>query len=955
MKPDSKHKAASFGRLSVIFTGIMLLFLALIASQTAEKLKLEHERKSLKSLESSLDQVIAQTSDEAYIQNRFQQLISTARQAGIESPELENEIARCINNYKTPLKAFFYRNNKLIKAFNETPEDLRLFYGLMQKLYTTGHDFAEAQRQVHSSMLATFGPGHRLELMKISKATQKRYKGLQKDRFYYWNDYPDGLGVFFIATSIPTFIERFTIINPERDKFGAGNPEIQKWIAPTGLTEDQTAAARIKARISGQNYTSANGFIWYFADDETGAFWCRVISHDDHENTRPCWAENLQSFAILMFCLTLLIYLTACANIAPGSKISDSLDSISIKYRILGLFSMASVFPVIFTILIGATSIADRKEVIENGIVSESIAAIEPLEKMYNIRIEQIKAMSADIRKALITEPASEKMFRHYLDKHSIPRLLSRIEVRDDKCNVLFTTDDRQVHGVSEAMDVFSRIAIKLLAPARMGAAANKITPAEVVSESILSTDEIGMATIIRQRGRLWLFRMGTFPTTWYWDVYPEIATGPAFMNVTTQMLEIYLQQVQDELKTKRLPPDSMQLASELNYHFSNFRVFPKKPGLPATQLLNTAITSFRTNRVIFREILIDQQPFWVTAKPEKNINTHVFFHLISQNERLKTLAPFKWQLAIGSLVALVMSLLGAALITKLTILPLDDLNNGIKAIRNRHKEFRISVRRRDELGSLATAFNRVISELEELEYGRIVQESLLPAGPIVPEGYDIAFFNTSATDLAGDYHDVIELNDGRLAFVLGDVTGHGISAALAMAMAKATVNYTEASGELFPSGLIDMLNALFNRELKPRNKFMTLAIMVLDPATGKLEIENAGQSYPRLYHAATDSSDEIELPSMPLGAMKKRKSKVETRIMQAGDSVILYTDGIIECSDQTGDMYGYNRFRDSFESLMRQKTGANEALKIMMQRLNSFRVPGPYPDDVTMLIIKKL
>ena len=116
------------------------------------------------------------------------------------------------------------------------------------------------------------------------------------------------------------------------------------------------------------------------------------------------------------------------------------------------------------------------------------------------------------------------------------------------------------------------------------------------------------------------------------------------------------------------------------------------------------------------------------------------------------------------------------------------------------------------------------------------------------------------------------------------------------------------------------MLNALFNRELKPRHKFMTLVTIVVDPVTGKIEVDNAGQSYPRFYKAAEDRSEEIELPTMPLGAMKKRRSKIETRTMQSGDALILYSDGIIECSDTTGDMYGYNRFSDSFERLMREK-----------------------------------
>ncbi|MDD3147789.1 MAG: SpoIIE family protein phosphatase [Candidatus Riflebacteria bacterium] len=955
MSVDSRYKSASFGRLAIIFAGIMFLFLSLTASQTRTKLDREYDRHLLKDLETSLDPVIAQTSEEYYVHCQLSSLIEVARKNGIESAELPHAVTSTGIQLKNPLKAFFYRDNRLVRYFNADANDLTLFKDLMADLNATGNDYVLAQRRVHKQLLDTFGAGNRLELMKMAKAMQKRFKSRETDWFYYWNTWPDGLGVFFIATGFPSFIDRFKNLNHDPNFFGAGNPATGEFLAPHGLTEDQTAAARIKARLSGQNHIEANGYLWYFAEDENGAFVCRVSPQKSIDQQRPHWAENLYYLSLFLLTISLLLYLTAVLGLFPGLSACECLDSLSVRYRIIGLFFMASLFPVLFSLLIGATAMADRREVIENSILAESIAAIEPLEKLYTIRIAQSEALGRDLRQALLTEPPSEELFCRYLAKHSLHRLLARLEVRDGDGKTIFSTDDREIHGVAEAMDMLSRIALKLHAPARMSSTASRVTPAEIVSESVMSTDEIGMATIIRQRGRQWMFHMGTFPTTWYWDVYPEIATGPGFMCQTNQLLELYLAQIREATNNPRPESGSIQLATELNYHFSNFKIFPQIDGLPEDSLLQSAVASFRTNRMLFRQIMIGDQPFWATIKPEKNINTHVFLHLISQPARLKTLEPFRWRFITAGVLALAVSLFGALLVGRLIILPVGDLNSGIQAIRNRQQDFRIPVRRDDEFGALAGAFNKVIGELKELEYGRVVQESLLPKSPFIPPGYDIAFFNTSATDLAGDYHDSIMLSDGRLAVILGDVTGHGISAALAMAMAKATVNYAAADGKLFPAGLMDMLNALFNRELKPRHKFMTLVTVVIDPSTGKIEVDNAGQSYPRFYKAAEDVSEEIVLPTMPLGAMKKRKAKIETRTMQSGDAIILYSDGIIECSDHTGDMYGYDRFQKSFENLMRQRTAAGLALKTMMQQLDSFRVPGPYPDDVTLVIIRKL
>ncbi|NLF95251.1 MAG: SpoIIE family protein phosphatase, partial [Candidatus Riflebacteria bacterium] len=931
MTTESSFKSVSFGRLTTIFAGIMLLFLSLTAMQTWDKLNREFDRKVINQMEASLDQVIMQTSDEAFAYARFNELIAAARKHGVNSLTLQEMVIECCERYKLPVKLFFYHNRQLVRSFFADKSDLKLFGPLLQAMASEGEDFIQAQRQFHQMLLDHFGPGHRLELMKITRNLMKRYRVKDNDQFYYWRDMDDGLGVFFIATQPPAFLERFASIYEKSEIYGAGNPATKEWIPPRDLTADQTAAAFIKAGLSGQNHTIASDHIWYFVTDETGAVWCRVLNFAESENQRPRWALFILMAATALCLTTLLIYLGSLTGYKPGTSVCNWLDSLSIKYRVLGLFAMASIFPVIFTVLIGATSLADRGEVIENAIISESIAAIEPLEKMVNVKIAQSEQLGHDLRKALLTKPGSEELFNHYLKKNSLPRLLSRFEVRDSDCKTLFSTDDREVHGVVEAMDIFSRIAIKLHSPARMGQSINRVSPAEIVSEAVLSTDEVGLASIIRQRGRQWIFRVGTFPTSWYWDAYPEIASGPAFLCVTTQVQILYQQQVLEELEKQAHRSDSINMAIEINNQYADFKLVPERSDIDNLELLAAALASQRSGRVVNRMTSIAGRPFWLVAKAEKQVGTHVFLHLISQQERLSTLNPLKWRLAAGGLMALIVSLLGAMLVSRLVVQPVQDLGAGIRAIRERNHDYRTPVRRDDEFGALALAFNKVIGELKELEYGKVVQESLLPSAPIIPAGYDIAFFNTSATDLAGDYHDTIQLDDGRLAIILGDVTGHGISAALAMAMAKATVNHNGNSGAKYPQPLMDSLNALFNKELKPRHKFMTLVTIVIDPATGKLEVDNAGQSYPRFFCAQEKCASDIAIPSMPLGAMKKRRPKIETRMMQSNDAVILYTDGIIECSDKTGEMFGYDRFNSLFDRLMNERVPAAEALKQMM------------------------
>jgi HAMP domain-containing protein len=957
MSKSALSQTASFGRLLLLFLAIMLVFLALTANQTFFKLQNEEEKMASLKLISSLDPVIAKTSEESFINDRFNEVFGTMNQNGIDSQELETIIYKIGQEFDTRLKCFFYQNNQLKKSITDDQEDLKLFKNLMIQLNLQGEAFKEAQRQVHQALLDWFGPGHRLELLQGDQNELWRYKHLDKDHFFIWKTFENGNSAFLIATDFPDFINRFKIIKKQLNmpSIGAGMPKEKRYEAPTGVDVDQMLAARIKSSLSGHNTIQESEKNWGFIEDEAGFFYCICDKTQKGNSGLIAAVATVFSISWIASLVSIALYLLSFFEINPGKKLCAWLDSISIRFRILGLFSMASVFPVIFTALIGATSLADRAEIIENQVAGESIANIYRLEKMISEKLSQSEKMADHIRKELVNTPATEEFFSEKLKKFGIPRTLSRLEVRDGSGATLFTTDDRKVHGVSEAMDMFSRIALKLHAPARMGDTANMISPAEVISESVLSTDEIGMATILRQRGKQWVFRMGTFPTVWYWDVYPELASGPAFMHYTAQFIAIYKQQVQETLEKQKENRESILLSTELNYRYNNFEIFPKIKGISERRLLDAAIVSMRTGKVVFRNISFNGVDYWLTIKPEKDIGSHVFLNLISKPDKLAALNPLKLQLATGGVLALIVSLLGALLLIRLIINPIGDIAAGINAIRERQHDFRIPVRRKDEFGVLSNAFNNVIEELKELEYGRIVQTSLLPDKIPVPKDYDLACFRASATDLAGDYHDVLPLSDGRTAIILGDVTGHGISAALAMAMAKATVDYMNLNGDLFPGPMMDKLNALFNRELKPRHKFMTLVTLVLEPESGNLQIDNAGQSYPYYFDAEKGLADEVQIPSMPLGATKKRRSRPEVRAMKSGDAVILYSDGIIECANHGGDMFGYDRFQDTFVELLKKGLSSEEILQSMIKRLDDFRKPGPYPDDVTLVLLRRL
>ncbi len=955
-----KFISVSFGKLFLFFLLLFDFVIYYTSLQTSAKLIEENEKQIESYMSSELDSVINDTSVEGYVWKIFDRIKSTAKQYGIESDELSKVISECDTKYKTKAKFFFYKNKEFIKGFNYEEKDLFIFTDILKQLSYDKDEqrYIEANRKTHQILQGYFGSGSRLELINLVPGLLRRYFSNETKQFYHWEEKPDGFGIFFFSTEIPDFFERFKINFSEKanNNIGAIDSSNEKIVPPLNFTTEQTHSAYLKTIKSSKAFVDAYGYYWYFQTTIHSEKICYVIPTDSNINSFFNWAGLLEKLSLIFFFVILLIYITSLIKVVPGKNTIEFLDNLSIRYRIIGLLLISSFFPAVLSLIFGLSLLSDKEKVLEEAIFSESLAGISNIDDQYKVLKSNALKLSLDLREAAKHEKFTREKLEKYLDKYSIHHELAYFELRDEKVNTLFSLFDRETSGVADTIDLICRIVLKLHSPKRVDTTKLNISPGELVSESVLSTDELGFSTLLRQRGKQWTLRAGAHPTIWYWDVYPELATGPAFLCVTVQSATAFNRQVAEYFKHLQLSSDSMQLYAFISDNWYVPRLFPedKNATLPVKELIDIAETAFKTNKVLFRTIVINGKHYWVTAKEEKNVRSHVFMHLISKEERLKVLDPYKWQLAISGIFTLLISILGAWFIISLVILPVNDLTKGIEAIRFRYKDFSIPVRRKDEFGELAVAFNHVLGELTDLEQGKIVQESLLPASAPIVDGYDFAFFTVSASDLAGDYHDYVTLEDGRVSVILGDVSGHGISASLAMAMAKATFNYAKSIKAKFPEEFMDMLNTIINKELKPRNKLMTLISMVLNPETGEVIFDNGGQSYPAYYSAATQSSEELKMPSLPLGGMKKRKKKPVIKNMEPGDAFIFYTDGIIEASSEKGEMFGYERFFAKFTEQMKLNISAKEAIANIYQTVEDFRESGHHSDDITLIIVKR-
>lgn len=268
-----------------------------------------------------------------------------------------------------------------------------------------------------------------------------------------------------------------------------------------------------------------------------------------------------------------------------------------------------------------------------------------------------------------------------------------------------------------------------------------------------------------------------------------------------------------------------------------------------------------------------------------------------------------------------------------------------------------------DEIGTLARTFNDMVPKLEERMHMREalgvameLQQHLLPQGPPEVEGLDIAGRSDYCDETGGDYFDFIRLErlgERSIAIAVGDVTGHGIAAALLMTTARALLRVTARK-----PGAIKELFETVNTHLwedSPDGRFMTLYYLVIDAEQRVVRWASAGHDPAIVYDIEADTFHELEGHDIPLGVEPTWEfSEFDSDDWKPWLVLVIGTDGIWET--RGGDdnaLYGKDRLREVIRANAHRE--AEEIRMAIDADVRAYRADGPQEDDVTMVVIKSL
>jgi len=321
-------------------------------------------------------------------------------------------------------------------------------------------------------------------------------------------------------------------------------------------------------------------------------------------------------------------------------------------------------------------------------------------------------------------------------------------------------------------------------------------------------------------------------------------------------------------------------------------------------------------------------------------------------------------------LIITLVVILVAVWISRQVTRPIVQLSQGAKVVGEGNLDYQFDIKTGDEIEDLAVSFNNMTLDLKEfmaelqrttaakerieseLEIARQIQTSMLPRifPPFPARGeIDVFAMMQAAKEVGGDFYDFFLIGENKLGFLIGDVSGKGVPAALFMAISKALLK-TEALRGLEP----DQVLFEVNRNLYPDNDacmFVTLFCAVMDLSTGEVQYASAGHNPPLIFSAPT-GFDYLSVPKdFVVGPMPDTEYETKSFMMQPGDMIFLYTDGVTEAMNPENKMFTEEKLKNKLNEL----TGKDvtEVIHGIHREVKTFARDAEQSDDITMLTVK--
>ncbi|MFZ5569854.1 MAG: SpoIIE family protein phosphatase [Thermodesulfobacteriota bacterium] len=327
-------------------------------------------------------------------------------------------------------------------------------------------------------------------------------------------------------------------------------------------------------------------------------------------------------------------------------------------------------------------------------------------------------------------------------------------------------------------------------------------------------------------------------------------------------------------------------------------------------------------------------------------------------DEILAPIRHFSWFYIVTGAGFIFFILLLIRLVTGRTVSAIKNVTRAAGKLAGGERFPALEAKTRDEVGELIRNFNSMALQLEErlhmkqaLGLAMDVQRNLLPKSNPLVHGLDIAGISRYCDETGGDYYDFFLHPDGpSISVAVGDVSGHGIPAALLMATVRAILRQ-HTFGQDDPGRIISDVNNQLVKDVEDSGRFVTLLFLEIDSRQKKIRYVRAGHDPAFVYDPGDDSFRELSGKGLPLGVMESNGYEQNISDIRAGQILVIGTDGIWETRNAAGDLFGKKAFQSVIRSVAAKP--AEDIIHTVLRELDDFRCPREQEDDITLVIIK--
>ena len=269
-----------------------------------------------------------------------------------------------------------------------------------------------------------------------------------------------------------------------------------------------------------------------------------------------------------------------------------------------------------------------------------------------------------------------------------------------------------------------------------------------------------------------------------------------------------------------------------------------------------------------------------------------------------------------------------------------DELETTIARTEEQIRTWRDAVQSRDRLRA------REI----ELDMARTLQHSVLPSEMPASHRYEIEARVTPAREIGGDFFDIVKLENEYLGIAVADVSGKGIPAALFLVGARSVLKGT-AIGASEPGTVLSEMNRIIEHD-NPKTDYLTVVYMVYNPRTGEMRYANGGHPSPMVVGADGTGSELAPVQGVAVGLDAQAAFEEGTATLEPGETVVMYSDGVVQAKNAAGEAFGTERLKHVFEG--RPPAGAGEAIRRIEEAVAAFSEGREHDDDLTVLALQR-